>query len=449
MLIKRLFNLTSDKFCRCGKIYNMSTNLPTQPPKGTADWLPEEMAVRQYIFSVWRKVATRYGYREYLTPIVESSEIYRAKSGADVGGKELLTFIDQGGRELSIRPEMTPSVTRLVCQLYDSAPKPIRLFSIANFMRNEKPQRGRNREFWQLNVDIFGATSELSDLEILTMALDIMAEFKAPAKSFYLDINHRGLIDAALFAAGVSDDQKTAVTRLMDKWLKFKAGEFASALSDLGLTAQASDKLIAFLSAVDLDDLLKIMPELKENAGYQQCSSIINRLADLGYKETVRFKPSVIRGFDYYDGLVFEIFDNNPKNSRAIFGGGRYNGLAELFGHDNIPAAGFAPGDETTKLFLESWGLLDKIKTDLSPEIFYLPILSENLIGETLQLAAKLRADGKAVETGVEVVRLGKALDFANRSQIANMVIFGQPEKELGIYKIKDMDSGEEKEFKI
>ncbi|MCA9386774.1 ATP phosphoribosyltransferase regulatory subunit, partial [Candidatus Dojkabacteria bacterium] len=154
-------------------------NLSNQPPKGTADWLPSEFAIRKYIFDTWREVCTRFGYEEYLTPIIESAEIYRVKSGEDVGGKELMTMFDRAEREYAIRPEMTPSVTRMVSKIYNDTPKPIRLFSIANYFRNEKPQRGRNREFWQLNFDIFGSDSINADVEIIQMAIEIMKAFGA------------------------------------------------------------------------------------------------------------------------------------------------------------------------------------------------------------------------------------------------------------------------------
>jgi histidyl-tRNA synthetase len=178
--------------------------LSNLPQKGTSDWTPEEFRVRKTIFDTWRKVCTSFGYQEYLCPILESADIYRAKSGEDVGGKELMSFFDQGGRELSIRPEMTPSVTRMVTRFYEQKPKPIKLFSIANFVRNEKPQRGRNREFWQLNIDTFGSNSILSDVEMLVLIIEMMLAFKAPKDSFKVNLNNRKLIDAILQDLGES-----------------------------------------------------------------------------------------------------------------------------------------------------------------------------------------------------------------------------------------------------
>lgn len=422
--------------------------LSNQPPKGTTDWFPEEFQIRKYIFETWRKVCSSYGYKEYLTPLVESAEIYRAKSGEDIGGKELMSFFDQAGRELSIRPEMTPSVTRLVSQIYDSSPKPIRYFSIANFMRNEKPQRGRNREFWQLNVDVFGNKTEEAELEILQMALDIILSFNPPQYAFILCLNHRQLIDAAVALISPDPAKNKAIIGLMDKWQKMSWMDFSGALKELGVDEVGLDKVQNFLSARSIKELVEALPELADNEGLIAIKRVMSDLELLGYGEYLEFKPSIIRGFDYYDGLVFEMFDNHPDNKRAMFGGGRYNGLAGIFGAKSFPAVGFAPGDETTKLFLESWGLLDQIRKKIQTERYYLPVLSAGLKLKTMRLAQKLRAEGKVVELGLDEQKLNKALEYANKSEIDKVVIFGQYEDEMALYKVKEMVGGEEREYK-
>ncbi|MFA5155479.1 MAG: histidine--tRNA ligase [Patescibacteria group bacterium] len=429
----------------------MPTALSNQEPKGTRDWLPEEFAVRKYIFDAWRRVCLRYGFEEYLTPLVESAEIYRAKSGEDVGGKELVTFQDLGGRELSIRPEMTPSVTRMVTKVYAASPKPLKYFSIANFMRNEKPQRGRNREFWQLNCDIFGSDSPAADIEILQLALDIMLEFDPPQESFVLAINNRKIIDAVLELAGagrLAPEKKMIVVRTLDKWLKLAQGDIDARLQEAGLDREAAGVINAFMTSLSLDELTEKLPELKDNFGVAETAGVIKALTDLGYGDWLEFNPSVIRGFDYYDGLVFEVFDKDPENTRAMFGGGRYNGLAEIFGEKNFPAVGFAPGDETTRLFLETWQLLGRIEAERS-ERYYLPLLDEKLSSALNRLAKELRGQGKNVLVGLEEQKIGKALDFANKKQIRYMVILGTDEASQGRYKIKDMGSGEEKTAKF
>jgi histidyl-tRNA synthetase len=429
----------------------MKQVISNQEPKGTKDWLPEEFMIRKHIFDVWRRVCLRYGFEEYLTPLVESADIYRAKSGEDIGGKELVTFSDLGGRDLSIRPEMTPSVTRMVTKIYASTPKPLKYFSIANFMRNEKPQRGRNREFWQLNCDIFGSASLSSDLEILQLALDIMLEFDPPQDSFTLAINSRELIDGVLELAGaknLSSENKLLVVRTLDKWQKLKAEDIKDRLLGAGLDAKASKLIELFMNCKNIDSLVTILPALKNNEGLLKIAKVMEDLEELGYGDLIEFNPTVIRGFDYYDGIIFEVFDKNPENNRAMFGGGRYNGLADIFGVSNFPAIGFAPGDETTRLFLESWGMIDKI-VSAQPINYYLPLLDNNLLKETNHLAKTLRVRNLNIISGLEEQKIGKALEFANKKKIAKVIIFGTEEKERGVYKIKDMVNGGEETIKI
>ncbi len=429
----------------------MSKNLSNQEPKGTRDWLPEEFLVRKYIFDTWRKICLSYGFEEYLTPLVESAEIYRVKSGEDVGGKELVTFTDLGGRELSIRPEMTPSVTRMVTKIYNKSPKPLKYFSIANFMRNEKPQRGRNREFWQLNADTFGSDSLEADIEIMQLALDLMLEFDSPQGSFMLAVSNRKLIEAVLDLAGANKlkkEDKITVVRTLDKWKKLKLPDIAQSLQGIGLGDKAFNIFKNFMASNSLDKLEQLLPELKSNQGFLEVAQALTSLEALGYGDWIQFDPTVIRGFDYYDGLVFEVYDQKEGNSRALFGGGRYNGLAEIFGENNFPAVGIAPGDETIRLFLEDWGLLDKVLNRL-PEEYYLPLLDQKLAIPTHHLAKELRARGLNILTGLEEQKIGKALDFANKKKISKVIILGKDELERSIYKIKDMETGAEKEENI
>jgi histidyl-tRNA synthetase len=417
------------------------------PPKGTSDWFPQEYRIRKYIFDTWRSVCTRFGYEEYLTPVVESAEVYRAKSGEDIGGKELMTMTDRAGRELSLRPEMTPSVTRMVTRIYDSAPKPMRLFSIANFFRNEKPQRGRNREFWQLNADIFGSNSANADIEVLQLALEIMQSFNPPAGSFTMFINNRKLIDFILNqVAQVTEDQRTEVVRTLDKWEKLSREDFVAKLVEIGLQSNQVEGLIKFMQSSNAQELIQNLPELATNEGYQETQEIIEKLTSLGYGEWIKFQPNIIRGFDYYDGMVFEVFDNNPENNRSMFGGGRYNGLARIFGANSFPATGFAPGDETTRLFLESWNLVPQ---DLKQEVYYVPLLSEDLYIQTTDIIKPLRNEGKNVIAGLEVQGVGKALDTGNKIAADFVIIFGENEQSRGVYILKDMNSGEQVEKQI
>ncbi|MCA9378995.1 histidine--tRNA ligase [Candidatus Dojkabacteria bacterium] len=418
-------------------------NLSNQPPKGTSDWPPEEFRIRSYIFDTWREVCTRFGYEEYLTPIVESAEIYRAKSGEDVGGKELMFFQDKAGRELAIRPEMTPSVTRLVSQSYESLPKPIRYFSIANFFRNEKPQRGRNREFWQLNFDIFGSDSLAADVEIIQMGIEIMLKLGANKDQFVVKINDRNLIEAMVTdLLKIEMEKVSEATRVLDKFGKLSNEELTQKLQELGASPESWDKFFAFLGKDE-----QVMQEyyagvFAQNAGIQRMQQVWKTLSELGYSDYFTFAPDMVRGFDYYDGIVFEVFDKNPENTRSLFGGGRYNGLAGLFGGQSFPAVGCAPGDETTRLFLESWGLLDRIPGVDQLERTYIPILSAGLADLVFKLAQKLRGEGRIVEVGLEEQKLGKALEYADKKRFSSMIILGENEAAAGKYTKKNMQTG-------
>jgi histidyl-tRNA synthetase len=406
------------------------SELTNQPPKGTYDWTPEDFALRKYIFDTWRAVCQRFGYQEYLTPLVEYADLYRAKSGEDVGGSELTVFEDRGGRQLAIRPEMTPSVTRMVSKIYNESPKPLRLFSIANFYRNEKPQRGRNREFWQLNFDIFGSQSALSDLEILQMALEIMLAFNPPAGSFKLRLNNRKLINSVL----PQITNQTALIRLLDKYEKLAPLEFQTKLSEFNLTSQQINKLTDFLNS-------NVLPD-------QETQYLLDELNKLGLGDWVEFYPNLMRGFDYYDGMIFEVFDNKPENSRAMFGGGRYNGLAQIFGSESFPAVGCAPGDETTKLFLESWNLVPELK--IVPTQILVTSFSEELISQSLKLSLNLRQAGINTEIFPDAnIKLDKQLKYAAQKNIPYVAILGPEEVEKDIVTLKNMLTGEQKQITL
>ena len=425
----------------------MKQIISNQEIKGTQDWMPEEAAGRYYIFNKWRQVCKSYGFLEYLTPLLENADIYRSKSGGDLGQKELMIFVDQGGRELAIRPEMTPSVVRMLSKKYNTYSKPLKLFSIANFVRNEKPQRGRNREFWQLNCDIFGENSELADLEILQLAIDMVLAFNPPKDSFILKINHRALINSLFDFIKIKEDKRMNVMRLMDKYEKMSGSELIKAMEELKLKNDQIDKILKFIKASDLEDLIDKIPELKNTFGFNFLQNIIKQLEKINYSQYVEFDSSVIRGLDYYDGLVFELFDKHPDNNRAMFGGGRYNGLANIFGVKDFPAVGFAPGDETFKLFLQSWNILPK--NNLKEDVYFLPLLDEKLKDDIFLLSQKMRQKGYRIENGLSVMKISRALEYADKNKIGQVIILGEDEKKKGIYKIKNMISGKETINKI
>ncbi len=420
---------------------NSTKYIKNLPPKGTADWMPEEFRIRKYIFDTFRKVCISFGYEEYLTPTFEKSEIYKAKSGEDVGGKELMIFKDKVNREFALRPEMTPSVIRMITRIYNNQPKPIRFFSIANFFRNEKPQRGRNREFWQLNYDIFGSKSIYADVEIVKMALEIMFAFLPKEKinqkdyrPFVIYINDRRVLTHFLKeSVAVNEGDMEEIFRILDKRNKIKKEEFEDRLKKEKLNDKQIQQIDSFMQGnVPLDD--EVSKELKQ---------LLEILKQEGYEKWIEFKPSLVRGFDYYNGIVYEVYDNAPQNNRALFGGGRYDGLGKLFGDYNIPAVGVAPGDETLKLFLENWGLLENLEVEENTT-YYIPIIEEKTKMYLSKISKKLKQENNIVVEGLEKQSLTKSLEFANKKNIDKVIIMGSNELEKKQYIEKDMKTGKQ-----
>lgn len=426
--------------------------LSNLPPRGSYDWLPDEYSKRKYIFEIWRSVCSIFGYQEYLTPLLENADLYRKKSGGELGTTELI-IIPKDDFELAIRPEMTPSVSRMVSRIYDSAPKPLRLFSIANFYRYQKPQKGRNREFWQLNCDIFGSSDTLADFEILQIAIEIMKSFGANSDQFTLLVNNRNFINFYITQIlEVPQSKIHDILGLFDRFFKITNREFLDQLrKNFNVAIENEGDFLRFLNGEEII-CRKYLDEYTLKTGDDSIKSTIDLLNSTGYSDFVNFSPCIVRGLEYYDGMVFEMFDKKFLDgessedgiNRSLFGGGRYNGLSDIFGKPNLPAVGFAPGDETTKLFLESYRLMPEF---VSNKIYYLPILSADLSVPVLRLANQLRSKGLNIVTSVAIQNLSKSLDIANRNKYRYVVIAGENELNRETYILKDLVNKTQEEF--
>jgi len=427
--------------------------LNTQPVKGFRDFTPEDWTIQQYIFDTWKRVCELYAYKEYNGPVLEYSQIYN-KSGDDVGtsGKELYKFTDKGDRELALRPEMTPTVGRMIAEYANSYSKPIRWFSIAQFFRAEKPQRGRGREFFQLNADIFGDDSINSDFEILNLAIDIMKAFKANEEMFEVRINNRKFTDFYFEnILGIKDPKiKSTLIKLIDASSKKPEGWLESEVEEVGelyknfSKPDLSDSLYSGIRkylSLSIDDL----SQYSDSKGAGEIITLFKLLKKLDLEKYCIFDTSMSRGFDYYTGMVFEVFDRDVSNNRSMFGGGRYDDLLDIFGKPKIPAVGFAPGDITTGLFLKSWGLLKNVDMNLSAD-YYIPLMFAGAFDIVSKVAKKLRDEGKKVQIGLDIETISKALSFASKNLIKNVVILGETELKDKKYKIKDMSTGKEEE---
>jgi len=423
--------------------------LSTSPYKGTKDFFPDEQLVQNYIFKKWREACLSHSFEEYQTPIIEPSEIWATES---IGNQELFTFEDLSGRKLCLRPEMTPSVTRIVASRYKELPKPIKYFSIGSFYRNERPQKGRNREFWQVNADIFGEGNIYSDMEILSLAIDIMKSFKAPNESFTFYLNHRDLILQFLKLINVPDNKIIPVVRIMDKYEKLTPHIFEEELGK-HLEDTQINQIAKFLT-LEFLDITSIFPELEMNKGYLEIKEILETLNEIYPLVNVKFRASLVRGFDYYDGLVFEVFDLNPDNKRSLFGGGRYNGLAKLFQSENFPAVGFAVGNETFRIFLENWNLLpslENLRNKNSVCVFAVKnneedVSNESLIHYNFKVSNLIREklSNFRVETILEFKSASSGLDYSSKKEFSFAILLGPDEFLNQTISVKDLNTGEQ-----
>lgn len=419
----------------------MST-LSSQPYKGTRDYYPEDKRVQNYIFSVWRRVSERFGYEEYGAPILEPLEIYAAKSGQELAGEQTYTFTDRGGRIVAIRPEMTPSVSRMIAARRQELAYPARLYSVANFMRYERPQRGREREFWQLNVDIFGVDEVAADAEIITMADNILREFGATDKDFVIKVNNRKLINYMMAQyLGLDAVQAQLMVKLFDRKDKIGEVEFTDQAREIlgELAEEGLAKIESLLSAKSMADL---PVEIRNSAAVTEVQELFTLLDRAGVKSAV-FDITLMRGLDYYTGTVFEVFDTHPDNNRSLFGGGRYDGLVGLFGAEPISAVGMAPGGTMIENFLGVHGLTPNF---VSTTDIYIVVLGDAMRAAG-KLARDLRNEGVNVELDITDRKLDRQIKTAVKKQIPYILFIGDDEVKSEIYTLKDTTSTEEQKL--
>lgn len=415
------------------------TTLSPQPYKGTRDWYPEDKAVQNYIFATWKKTVEQFGFKEYGAPLLEPLEVYAAKSGDELAGEQTYAFTDRGDRTVAIRPEMTPTVSRMVAARRQELPYPARLYSIANFMRYERPQRGREREFWQLNVDTFGADDVAAEAETLLLTSEIMKAFGANTNMYEIRVNSRELIEEMTRQyLGLDEVQAGQLVRLIDRKNKLPAEVFVASVREILET----DEKVARLEAVFSAESIETLPEgLADGAAAGRVRELFVMLSSLGVS-SARFDVTLMRGLDYYTGTVFEVFDVDPENNRSLFGGGRYDGLVGMFGVEPVSAVGFAPGLTTTELFLRSHNLLPDLRATVD---MYVASVGDTVL-QTLQLAATLRSRGISVETDTTGRKFDKLIKMAEKKGATEIVFVGANEIESGEYKAKNLTTGEERQ---
>ncbi len=405
--------------------------LSTEPYKGVRDFYPEEWAKLASVFGSIRRTLSLWGYEEYNASPLERAELYESKTSEEIVSEQTYTFFDRGERKVTLRPEMTPTFARMVAAKRREIPLPLRWFSLPNVFRYERPQRGRLREHYQLNVDLAGRADIQTDVEVISIAYELLKALGATPSDFVIRVSSRTLLEAACKATGFdSHDAIKTYSRLLDRKSKMSLEEFEAALGP-----EKSDPLKEIEAATDAS------VQTEKTA----LSGMIDSLRALGI-ENVVFDPEIVRGFDYYTGMVFEIYDTNPENPRSIGGGGRYDGLVGLFGGEAIPCVGFAIGDGTLMDFLETHKLTPKNSS--APDV-YIGVPSELDFGAAEKFARVLREKEVRTIVASSGRSLGDQIRDASRRGIPYFIAFGEEENLSQTVRIKELASGLQKEVSI
>jgi histidyl-tRNA synthetase len=413
--------------------------LSTQPYKGARDFYPEDKRLQKYMFNLMRRVSEEYGYEEYDAPVLEPVELYLAKTGEEIVNEQTYVFDDRGGRKVVVRPEMTPTVSRMVAAKRQELAYPVRWYSIPNLWRYERPQRGRLREHWQLNVDIFGVDSHLAEAEVIQVADGILKAAGATHDMYSIKLNSRKLMDFIMHDYLQLDGvQSHTIAKLIDRMHKMPHDAFAAEVDAVFTPTQreagASNKLLGLLRIKQLEHLPEMIRqhssalELKELMHVLKEAKVTNAAFDL----------TVMRGFDYYTGIVFEIFDEDPENNRSMLGGGRYDGLVGLFGVEPVPTVGFGFGDVTFENFLRGHDLMPplRVETDL-----YV-VLIGNVFADAQRVIAHLREMGANVAVDITGRAAEKQIKTAVKKGIHYALFIGERDLKEEQFEIKNLLTG-------
>jgi histidyl-tRNA synthetase len=407
----------------------MSDNkLSTDSYKGVRDFYPEDMAIQRYIFQTWSQTAERFGFERYDASILEPSDLYKAKGAEneEMVNEQTYTFIDRGEREVTLRPEMTPTVARMVAGQRRELSFPLRWYSIPNLFRYERPQRGRLREHWQLNCDLFGADTVAADIELIALAHQVLLDFGATPDMFEIRINDRQEMTNLLNNLDITEENTiTAITRLNDRKQKISADEYRAGLMDILNNPEQVEQVVS----------------LVENEG--ETNLVLEGLKTLGITNA-RIDRTIARGFDYYTGTVFEVFDVSEDNNRSMLGGGRYDNLTEMFGGEAISGIGFGMGDVTMRDFLETHNLIPEHIRSTAPQVVIIPMTEEeNIFAEAV--AQKIRHAGHKVATDFGSKKIGKKIGDASDRGSKFVIVIGEDETTSENLTVKNLHSEEER----
>jgi histidyl-tRNA synthetase len=420
--------------------------------KGTRDFFPKEMRLRNYIFQKMAEASELFAYEPYDGPILEEVDLYRAKSGDELINEQIYSFKDRGDREVAIRPEMTPTVARMVAQIHREVAKPLRWYAIPNLMRYEKPQKGRLREFWQYNADIFGA-GQYGEVEIIQLAVALMKSYGATSDQFEILINDRRFVDLVFEGLiGLDPGPTKKLYKLVDAKNKMDPAKFKSEVRTLTNDESKARIFEEFVGLKTIDDVRTFVTEyftdnslsdlfMAKLAGVETIGdhviekhvsplvSLFEKFEKQGLSPYVKFDPSIVRGLDYYTGVVFEIFDKHPDNRRAIAGGGSYANLLQIFNEPALEGVGMGLGEVPLKDFLTVHNLLpDFTKVELDYLVAYLAPEGE---GKAMEIASGLRDQKKKVELFFGDAKTKKIFNYADKKNFTNIIMVTETEIKL------------------
>lgn len=400
-----------------------------RPVKGTRDYYPEEMGVRTWLYQKMRKVSEAFGYSEYEGPLLERFELYVAKSSEEIVEKQSFVFEDRGGDKLTLRPELTPTLARMVASRQAQLTFPLRWWSFGPFWRYERPQKGRTREFFQWNIDMIGDDSPEADAELVAIAAIFLREVGLKPDEVQIMVNNRRLMDAQLGRLEIAAEARPDVFNLIDRLDKMKEDAWYSYAGELGLSPEQIEGIVAL---IENKDLWQESPELVR---------LFQALDSYGIREYVQFAPHIIRGLVYYTGTVFEAWDTSGQH-RAIFGGGRYDNLVADVGGDPVGGVGFAVGDLVITLLLQDLNRLPDFSQTTAPIFFTL--FDEKLLQTSLQLANQLRGADIRVTSQLQPDKLGKQFKYADRIGAKIALILGPDEAANGQISYKNLKTGDQ-----
>ena len=420
--------------------------LSTQPYKGARDFYPDDKRVQNYLFKKIKQTCERFGYEEYNAPILEPTELYLSKGNEEIINEQTYTFQDRGGRSVTIRTEMTPTVSRLVAGKRQELAYPIRWYSWANFWRYERAQKGRLREFWQLNADIFGVEGVSADQEVIELAAAILKSFGAKASMYTIKVNNRQFINYLMGQyLGLDEVQAASMIRLIDRLKKMDRAAFTAQADAICRPDQreagVQEKMLGVLEIERFSDL---PTELQSQPDAIGLKALIENLKANGV-ENVELDVTLMRGFDYYTGIIFEGFDNDPENSRSMFGGGRYNSLVSSFGVEPIPSQGFAMGDVILENFIRAHGLLPDLQTETDAYV----VLAGDVLQQSQKVVSELREQGVNVAVDLSGRKLDKQLATAAKKGIRYALIIGEQELEDQQFTLRDLKNGSEEKHSL